>query len=53
MSLYDLANKSVSFEQICGQGKDFKAKVDAYGQVSFVLPSRHNFALYQYRVNKQ
>jgi hypothetical protein len=53
MSLYDLANQSVSFEQICGQGKDFKAKVDAHSRVSFVLPSRHSFALYQYRVSKK
>ncbi len=50
MSLYDLANKSVSFEHICGQGKSFETKTGANGQVNFVLPSGHSFALYQYRV---
>jgi alpha-galactosidase len=52
MSLYDLASQSVTFEHVCGQGKDFRTKTGPKGEVTFRLPSKHSFALYQYRVNR-
>ncbi|MCP4451002.1 MAG: hypothetical protein GY809_06040 [Planctomycetes bacterium] len=50
LALYDLAGQSVRFEHITGQGKEFETRVGSNGEVTFVLPSAHSSALYQYRV---
>ena len=50
MRLYDLEDKKVKFTHICGQGKDFTAKIDDEGELEFKLPARYNFALFSYLV---
>jgi hypothetical protein len=50
LTLWNLAGRRIAFKALLGQGEDFEAAADAKGQVTFALPGRHAFALYEYRV---
>jgi len=50
IKLYDLAGRKIQCEHLCGQGKDFPAKVENDGRVTFSLPAPHSFGLYRYQV---
>jgi hypothetical protein len=50
--LYDLAGRKIRCQHLCGQGKDFTAKADNDGRVTFSLPAPHSFGLYRYQVTK-
>ncbi len=50
IALWNVAGRRVAFKTVLGQAADFQADADAGGRVTFHLPGRHTFDLYEYTV---
>lgn len=42
----------VQLEKIAGQGASFVSQIDENGRLSFFLPEKNQFAIYQYKIEK-
>ena len=50
LRLFDLGEKTLRCEHLCGRGRDFTATIGSDGEITCSLPAPHTFALYRYTV---